>query len=114
LAANLSAQAITTSIANGQDLLLYRTIDLPSEPGHRIEEIQRSIAVAAAYFEDKLGARPRRLHYAGIFKPEDFARMVADPELTIVEWAPCPDEGAMSALPQVNYAGVAGALAGAA
>jgi type IV pilus assembly protein PilM len=113
LAANLSAHAITTSIANGQDLLLYRSIDLPAEPAHRIEEIQRAIAVAVAYFEDKLGARPRRLHYAGIFRPADFAQWIADPELTVVEWAPRPDEGNMTALPQINFAGVAGALAGA-
>jgi type IV pilus assembly protein PilM len=113
LAANLSAHAITTSIANGQDLLLYRTIDLPAEPAHRIEEIQRAIAVAVAYFEDKLGARPRRLHYAGIFRPADFAQWVGDPELTVVEWSPRPDEGNLTALPQINFAGVAGALAGA-
>ena len=49
LAANLSAHAITTSIATGQDLLLYRTLDLPEDPGQRVAEIQRSIAVAAAY-----------------------------------------------------------------
>ena len=93
LAANLSALAITTCIANGQDLLLYRTLDLPEDPGQRGAEIQRSIAVAAAYFEDKLGARPRRLHYAGI---ETGRRVRAagssDPELDVMEWAPRPDK----------------------
>ncbi len=78
LAANLSAQALTTSITNGQDLLLYRTLDLPEDSAQRLEEVQRGIAVAAAYFEDKLGARPRLLHYAGIgaggnSAAEDFA-----------------------------------------
>ena len=58
LAANLSALAITTAITSGQDLLLYRTLDLPEDPGQRAAEIRRSIAVAAAYYEDKLGARP--------------------------------------------------------
>ncbi len=33
LIANLSPAALTTSITNGQDLLLYRTLDLPEEPG---------------------------------------------------------------------------------
>ncbi len=61
LAANLSAHAITTSITNGQDLLLYRTLDLPEDPAPRAAKLQRSIAVAAAYFEDKLGARPATL-----------------------------------------------------
>ena len=32
LAANLSTVALTTSIANGSDLLLYRTLDLPEDP----------------------------------------------------------------------------------
>jgi type IV pilus assembly protein PilM len=113
LAANLSATAMTTSIANGQDLLLYRTLELPEDPAVRMREIQRSVAVAAAYFEDKLGAPPRRLHYAGVQKADQFAEWIGDPELSVVEWAPRPDEGAMTALPQVSLAGVAGALAGA-
>lgn len=113
LAANLSAQAITTAIANSQELLLYRTLDLPQDSAHRVAEIQRSIAVASAYFEDKLGARPRTLHYAGIQDPSEFAASIGDPDLSVVDWASRPDEGAMTALPQVSYAGVTGALAGA-
>ena len=66
LAANLSSQALTTSITSGQDLHLFRTVELPEDPAARVAEVQRSIAVAAAYYEDKLVARPRQLHYAGI------------------------------------------------
>ena len=113
MAANLSTQAITTSIVSGQDLLLYRTLDLPSEPRQRFYEIQRSIAVAAAYFEDKLGGRPQRLHYAGIEPIAEFAESIGEPDLSVVEWAPRPDSGAMTTLPQTSYAGLAGALAGA-
>jgi type IV pilus assembly protein PilM len=113
LAANLSTHAITTTIANGHDLLLYRTLDLSSEPRQRGIEIQRAIAVAAAYFEDKLGMRARRIYYAGIEDPEDFAGVIGDPELSVVEWTPRPHEGAMTTLPQTSFAGVAGALAGA-
>jgi type IV pilus assembly protein PilM len=113
LAANLSTHSITTSIANGQDLLLYRTLDLPSDSSQCLYEIQRSIAVAAAYYEDKLGARPRRLHYAGIAPAAEFAHAVGDPELAVVDWVPRPENGAMTTLPQTSYAGVAGALAGA-
>jgi type IV pilus assembly protein PilM len=113
MAAHLSSLAITTSIANGQDLLLYRTIDLPADTRQRIYEIQRSIAVAAAYFEDKLGARPRSLHYAGVVPADAFAQAVASLDLTVVDWAPRPDSGAMTTLPQTSYAGLAGALAGA-
>ena len=117
LAVNLSTLALTTTISNGQDLLLYRTLDLPEDPCLRAQEIQRSIAVAAAYYEDKLGARPRQLRYAGIVRAEEFAadlsKSPGGPDLTVVEWAPHPESGATTALPQTSFAGVAGALAGA-
>jgi type IV pilus assembly protein PilM len=64
LIANLSPLALTTSITNGQDLLLYRTLDLPEDPNLRLQEVQRGIAVAAAYYEDKLGVVPAL--FAGI------------------------------------------------
>jgi type IV pilus assembly protein PilM len=120
LAANLSAVALTTSITHGQDLLLYRTLDLPEEPGLRLTEVQRGIAVAAAYFEDKLGARPQLLYYAGIgaggnSAAEDFAGWIDDSELTVVDLAPLPETGAATPLGNlVSLAGVVGALAGAA
>ncbi len=112
LAANLSTHVMTTSIANGRDLLLYRTIDLAADSRQRAMDIQRGIAVAAAYFEDKLGSRPRQLYYAGIHDLGDFARAVNDPALSVVDWVPRPDEGAVTALPQISFAGVDGALAG--
>jgi type IV pilus assembly protein PilM len=113
LAANLSGQALTTSITSGQDLHLFRTVDLPEDPEARTAEIQRSIAVAAAYYEDKLVGRPRKLHYAGIQKADDFARLVADPELAVVDIVPNSGLGATTALGPMSIAGIAGALAGA-
>ncbi|MGA9670927.1 MAG: hypothetical protein WBQ94_17085 [Terracidiphilus sp.] len=120
LAANLGALALTTSITHGQDLLLYRTLDLPEDPAARLQEVQRGIAVAAAYFEDKVGARPQTLHYAGIGAggnnaAEDFAQWIDDPELTVTDLAPRPETGAATPLGNVlSLAGVVGALAGAA
>jgi type IV pilus assembly protein PilM len=113
LAANLSARSMTTAVTSGQDLLLYRTLDLPPDPASRAAEIARSIAVAAAYFEDKLGAPPRRLYYAGIESPAEFAASIGNAEISVVAWAERPEEGALTALPQTSFAGVAGALAGA-
>jgi type IV pilus assembly protein PilM len=119
LAANLGALALTTSITTGEDLLLYRTLDLPEEPVLRLQEVQRGVAVAAAYYEDKLGVRPRILYFAGIgaggnSAAEDFARWIQYPELTIVDLAPRPETGAATPLGNlVSLAGVAGALAGA-
>jgi type IV pilus assembly protein PilM len=114
LAANLSGLALTTTITNGQDLLLYRTLDLPEETGLRLDEVRRGIAVAAAFYEDKLLARPNRLHYAGDGGAGEFARWIDDPELTVVELAPHPHTGAVTALGNLSLAGVTGALAGAA
>ncbi len=113
LAANLSGQALTTSITSGQDLHLFRTVDLPLDFDARVAEIQRSIAVAAAYYEDKLVARPRQIRYAGIQKADEFARLVADPELAIVDMVPTTGLGATTALGPMSIAGIAGALAGA-
>jgi hypothetical protein len=76
LAANLSRWPSPPTIANGLDLLLYRTLDLPGDPANAVE-IQRAIAVAAAYFEDKLGMRPRGLYYAGCMTPDEFALLSA-------------------------------------
>ncbi len=119
LAVNLGELALTTSITHGQDLLLYRTLDLPEDPAQRLEEVQRGIAVASAYYEDKLGARPRQLHYAGIggssqSAAQDFARWIDNPELTVTDLAPRPETGAATALGNLSLAGLAGALAGAA
>jgi len=47
LAANLVDQSLTTTITSGQDLLLYRTLDLPEDIHLRLIEVQRGIAVAA-------------------------------------------------------------------
>jgi type IV pilus assembly protein PilM len=113
LAANLSAHSMTTVVTSGQDLLLYRTLDLPLDSALRAAEIGRAIAVAAAYFEDKLGAPPRRLYYAGIESFEGFAASIGNPDIAIAAWAERPEEGALTALPQTSFAGVAGALAGA-
>jgi len=120
LTANLGALALTTSITHGQDLLLYRTLDLPEDPELRLQEVQRGIAVAAAYYEDKLGVRPQLLYYAGIgaggnSAAEDFALWINEPELTVADLAPRPETGAATPLGNlVSLAGAVGALAGAA
>jgi type IV pilus assembly protein PilM len=112
LTANLSRSALTTSITNGQDLLLYRTLDLPENETVRLQEVQRGIAVAAAYFEDKLQARPRQVYFAGIGGAEMFGRFIDDPELTVTDLSPRPETGAATPLGEFGIAGVAGALAG--
>jgi type IV pilus assembly protein PilM len=112
LTANLNAGALTTSITNGQDLLLYRTLELPADPALRREEVARGIAVAAAYYEDKLQARPSQLYFSGTGGTQNFSRLFEDPELAITDLALRPDTGAATSLGEFSIAGVAGALAG--
>jgi type IV pilus assembly protein PilM len=117
LIANLSPVALTTSITSGQDLLLYRTLDLPEDPAGHVEEVRRGVAVAAAYYEDKLGAPPVRLHFAGSLMSgeagaEGFTNWLDGFELSVVELAPRPATGAMNSLGTASIAAVTGALAG--
>jgi type IV pilus assembly protein PilM len=110
LTANLSAAALTTTIAAGEDLLLYRTLDLAQDPGDRVLDIRRGIAVAAAYFEDKLHARPTRLHYAGNEPLAEFTAWIGDPDLEVVDFVPRPESGLTTPLRGASLSGVAGAL----
>jgi len=112
LTANLSGGALTTSIVNGQDLLLYRTLDLPADEAQRQQEVQRGIAVAAAYFEDKLHLKPAQLYYAGMGGAPQFARWIEDPELTVSDLTPRPETGGATSLGGMSVAAVDGALAG--
>jgi type IV pilus assembly protein PilM len=116
LAACLSGISLTTSITHGPDLLLYRTLDLPTDPAQRLAEVQKDIAVAAAYYEDKLAMRARRLYYGGVGNAQEFARWIraSDPELSIVDLTSRPSTGAASTLGKLSLAGITGALAGAA
>ena len=75
--------------------------------------MQRGVAVAMAFYEDKLGAAPRRLLYTGCAEASEFAQWIDTPELEVVELAPRPSTGAATALGQASLAGAAGALAGA-
>lgn len=113
LAACLSGVSLTTLITRGDDLLLYRTLDLPDDPPQRLMEVQRDIAVAAAYYEDKLAVRPRQLRYGGIGAAQDFARWIRDPELEIIDLVPRPARGAATAIGNLSMAAISGALAGA-
>jgi type IV pilus assembly protein PilM len=112
LIANLTPVALTTSITNGQDLLLYRTLDLPADPALRLTEVQRGIAVAAAYYEDKLQFRPQKMYFAGSGGAVDFGSWLNDPEMTVSDLAPQPETGMVTTLGDISVAGVAGALAG--
>lgn len=112
LLANLSSVALTTAITNGQDLLLYRTIELPTDPDKRLAELQRGVAVAAAYFEDRLGVRPTRLYYSGCYATKVFAKMLENPDLNVVDLVQRTGIGAATTLGETSIAAVASPLVG--
>lgn len=116
LTACFSGLSLTTAITQGDDLLLYRTLELPADPAQRLAEVQKDIAVAAAYFEDKLATGVRQLYYGGVGGADEFARWIqlGAAEMRVVELAPRPMTGAATPLGKMNFAGVTGALAGAA
>ncbi len=110
LTVNLGETALTTTIVNGQDLLLYRTLDLPEDRERRAAEIRRGVAVAVAYYEDKLGAPPRQVYYAGRGDAAAFSRWLDGGGCTVFDLAPRPATGATTQLGDASMAGVAGAL----
>jgi type IV pilus assembly protein PilM len=113
LAACLSKVAITTSITRGDDLLLYRTLELPDDPQQRLLEVQRSVAVAAAYYEDKVSVLPRDLYFAGNGTATEFEHWFGTSELRIIDLAPRPATGVTANLSNMSTAALTGALAGA-
>ncbi len=112
LAANLNARSLTTSIVAGSNVLLYRTVELPWDEAAYQAEVQRAIAVAAAFYEDKLQVRPTRILYSGVLSQREFAELLEDPELTVTEAIPYPTTGMVASVGSHSLAGVTGALAG--
>jgi len=113
LAACLSRAAITTAITRGNDLLLYRTLDLPEDAAERLIEVQRSVAVAAAYYEDRVSYLPKELYFSGNGEAAEFEQWFGPSELKIVDLAPRATTGATTPMGDMSTAGILGALAGA-
>jgi type IV pilus assembly protein PilM len=112
LAVHLSARALTASIVSGNDILLYRTVELPAEADAQKAEVQRSIAVSAAFFEDRLQVRPHRLLYSGMLPVREFAELLDDPAMAVGEAVTGPEAEIISAMGHASIAGVTGALMG--
>jgi type IV pilus assembly protein PilM len=126
LVASLSAESLTTAVTDGKDLQLYRTIELPHDEAIQAEsgaeallqgEIQRDLAVAVAYYEDRLGKSPTKLHFAGHGGTHRFAEWIGEPDailanMTLVDISPTPEVGASTSLGTASMAAVQGALVG--
>jgi type IV pilus assembly protein PilM len=113
LLANLSPETLTMTIVQGDDLQLYRILELPEDDALRVIDIQRGVAVAMAYFEDKTGAPPTRIYSTGTLTAEAFAQLLGLPELEVLELVERPLTGAATSLGSAPLAAACGALKGA-
>jgi type IV pilus assembly protein PilM len=110
LLVNRSGSSITTAIARQEELLLHRTLELPSQPEILREELAQSVTVAVAYFEDTMQALPTSVYYAGPGGAAGFAELVQNDDPlapSIRDLAPDPTHSQLAGL----TAGVTGALA---
>jgi len=106
-----SALSVTTAITSGDDLLLYRSLELPDQPESQRDDLLQTVSVAAAYYEDTLQAEPRTLYYVGPGGADSFAAALGASTAEVVrDLVPNPS-GAVTALPKGLAAGVMGALA---
>jgi type IV pilus assembly protein PilM len=95
--------------------VLHRTLELtekdlmPEENSWRaVEELQQSVSVAMAYFEDTLQSAPRYLLSCGLGGPEELVRLLGDGRIQARDLVPMAKNRAM---PGGILAGVVGALA---
>lgn len=114
LVVNRNGLSLTTAIANGDELLLHRTMELPAESAAQRDELTQAVSVASAYFEDTMHSAPGVLYYAGPGGAEAFVSMLgAETEdgLRMVRDLVSNPAVAVNAMPKGLAAGVMGALA---
>jgi type IV pilus assembly protein PilM len=115
LVVNRNGASVTTAITRQNELLLHRTLELtekdlmPEENSWRAaEELQQSVSVAMAYFEDTLEWAPRYLFSCGLGGPEELTRLLGDDRIQTRDLVPMASNRTM---PSGILAGVVGALA---
>jgi type IV pilus assembly protein PilM len=116
LVVNRNGSSVTTAITRRNELLLHRTLELtekewlPRENSlHAAEELQQSVSVAVAYFEDTLDSPPRQLLSCGLGGHEELSRLLDDDRIPVRDLVPTPYT--TKAMPDGILAGVVGALA---
>jgi type IV pilus assembly protein PilM len=116
LVINRNGASVTTAITRQNELLLHRTLELtekdllPEENSfHAPEELQQSVSVAVAYFEDTLESPPRQLLSCGVGGPEELIRLLGDAHIAVRDLVATPHGN--KAMPCGILAGVVGALA---
>ncbi len=116
LVVNRNSNSVTTAITRQNELLLHRTLELTEKDWlpeenlhHAYEEMQQSVSVAVAYFEDTLETPPRQLLSCGLGGPEELIRLLGDDRIPVRDLVPMPYSS--KAMPGGILAGVVGALA---
>jgi type IV pilus assembly protein PilM len=116
LVINRNGSSVTTAITRQNELLLHRTLELtekewsPEENSlHSAEELQQSVTVAVAYFEDTLASPPRQLLSCGLGGPDELTRLLEDDRIPVRDLVPLPRLN--RTVPGGILAGVVGALA---
>jgi type IV pilus assembly protein PilM len=116
LVINRNGSSVTTAITRQNELLLHRTLELtekewsPEENSlHSAEELQQSVTVAVAYFEDTLASPPRQLLSCGLGGPDELSRLLDDDRIPVRDLVPMPRLN--RTVPGGILAGVVGALA---
>ncbi len=111
LVVNLNGHTVTTAITRANELLLHRTIDLPSDPATHPEDFQQTVSVAIAYFEDTLKSSPESMFFVGPGGARDISDLIGEARVPVRDLVPTPTTGIASTIPQGLFAPVAGALA---
>jgi type IV pilus assembly protein PilM len=113
---NRNASSVTTAITRQNELLLHRTLELTEKDWmpeqnsyYAAEELQQSVSVAVAYFEDTLQSAPRQLLASGLGGAEELMRMLGDENAPLRDLVATPYSS--KAMPCGILAGVVGALA---
>lgn len=114
LMVNHTGHSVTTAVTQEDEMLLHRSVELPTEPLAREEEMAQALITTLAWYEDTLRATPATLYYAGPGGAAAAARSkwfsFVDPAPQIEDLAPVPRVGTMSSIPAGVTAGVTGAL----
>lgn len=108
---NLNGASVTTAITRGEELLLHRSIELPSEPVLRDEELRHAVSVSIAYFEDTLSSIPDAVFYAGPGGAPELTRVLELEQFRVRDLVSAAVAGNETTVPKGLLAGVSGALA---
>lgn len=116
LLVNRNANCVTTAIARGPQLLLFRTMELSenieADDSRAIAELQQTVSVAMAYYEDTLASTAHTIYSVGPGGASELDRLLALPGVRVRDLIPSRESyGATPGATTGMLAPVVGALA---